>query len=55
MIERRFEVLDSSGDIMASNMSLDDACIFIEAVFNKYYRVDDMRMTIRVMDRVEDL
>lgn len=54
MIERRFEVLDSSGDIMASNMSLDDACIFIEAVFNKYYR-DDIRMTIRVMDRVEDL
>lgn len=55
MIERRFEVLDSSGDIIASNMSLDDACIFIEAAFNKYYRDDDIRMTIRVMDRVEGL
>ena len=52
MGERRFEVLNGN-NVLASNMQLEDALIFINAIFDKYYMEHSMVISIKEMDRTE--
>ena len=52
MEERRFEVLHEN-NILASNMQLEDALLFINAIFDKYYMEHAMVISIKEMDRTE--
>ena len=50
MEERRFEVLHGT-DVLASDMKLEDALLFINALFDKYYMEHSMILSIKEMDR----
>lgn len=44
----RYSILDSSGDILASNMKLSNIMLFMEAYFRKFYEWSgDWTFTIR--------
>ena len=46
MIEERYEVLEGA-NILASNMILQDALMFIQAYFEKYWQEKEMTLSIR--------
>lgn len=48
MGERRFEVLYGN-NILATNMRLEDALLFINAIFDKYYMEHSMVISIKEM------
>ena len=50
MAENKYTIIGASGDIIASGLSLTDACIFIRAYCETYYKDFDLRLTIAVMD-----
>ncbi|MBR3645640.1 MAG: hypothetical protein IKN54_04415 [Lachnospiraceae bacterium] len=52
MEERRFEVLHGN-NLLASNIRLEDALLFINAIFDKYYMEHSMVIKIKEMDRTE--
>ena len=52
MEERRFEVLHGN-NLLASNMRLEDALLFINAIFDKYYMEHSMVISIKEMDRTK--
>lgn len=52
MIETRYEVLCDNQRI-ATDMTLQDALIFVEAYFNKYCQEHRMVLSIKEMERTE--
>ena len=52
MSERRFEVL-CDNQLIASNMTLNDALMFIEAYYSKYYHERGMMLSVKEMDLTE--
>ena len=54
MGERRFEV-SQGNNRLATGMRLEDALLFINAIFNKYYMEHSMVISIKEMERVEEL
>lgn len=53
MSERKYTIYDEKFSIIADSMSLDDALIFVEAYYNKYYSDNDIALIIKVK-REED-
>ena len=51
MNERRFEVLHENNRL-ATDMRLEDALLFINAIFDKYYMEHSMVISIKEMERV---
>lgn len=50
MEEQRYNVLcilRGQTDIVAENMSLDDACLLVTAFFTKFYKETDMKLQIQ--------
>jgi len=50
MIEERvnvYELIDEGEVLIAENMSVEDACLLVSAMFRKYFAQPDMRMQIR--------
>jgi hypothetical protein len=50
MIEERvdvYELTDGSEKLIAENMSVEDACLLVSTMFQKYFAQPDMRMQIR--------
>lgn len=52
MDERRYEVSQENRRL-ATDMSLEDALLFIEAIFEKYYMEHSMVISIKEMERVQ--
>ena len=52
MSERRFEVLCDNQRI-ASDMTLNDALMFIEAYYSKYYHERGMMLSVKEMEEIE--
>ncbi len=53
MGERRFEV-SSGNNRLATDMSLEDALLFINAIFDKYYMEHSMVISIKEMERTSE-
>ncbi len=51
MEDRRFEV-SHGGNRLATDMSLEDALLFINAIFDKYYMEHSMVLSIKEMGKV---
>lgn len=54
MGERRFEV-SHGNNRLATGMRLEDALLFINAIFDKYYMEHSMVISIKEMEKVEEL
>lgn len=54
MKQKKYEISSINGDVIASCLSLTDACIFIKAQFETYYRDGDLKLTISVMNDEEE-
>lgn len=52
MEDRRFEIF-CNNDKLATYMRLEDALLFINAIFDKYYMEHSMVISIKEMERVE--
>lgn len=55
MSERKYTIYDAGFNIIADSMSLDDALIFIEAYYNKYYSDNDITLIIKAKAKCEDV
>ena len=53
MGERRFEV-SQGNNRLATGMRLEDALLFVNAIFDKYYMEHSMVISIKEMERVEE-
>lgn len=42
-----YEIQDEHNDLIASNLSLTNACLLIKAMFNEYYNDLNMNLTIK--------
>lgn len=54
MKQKKYEIRSINDDIIATHLSLTDACIFIKAQFETYYRDGDLKLIISVMGEVEE-
>lgn len=52
MEDRRFEV-SQGGNRLATDMRLEDALLFINAIFDKYYMEHSMVLSIKEMEKVK--
>ena len=52
MEKRRFEVMHENNRL-ASDMRLEDALLFINAIFDKYYMEHSMVISIKEMEKVK--
>lgn len=53
MEERRYEVLEGD-QRLATEMTLEDALLFIKAIFEKYYMERSMVLSVRETERVKE-
>jgi hypothetical protein len=53
MEERRYEVLEGD-QRLATEMTLEDALLFIKAIFEKYYMERSMVLSVREAERVKE-
>lgn len=49
-----YEIQDEHNDLIASNLSLTNACLLIKAMFNEYYNDLNMSLTIKRMTSWEE-
>ena len=55
MNERKYTIYDAKFNIIADSMSLDDALLFVEAYYNKYYSDNDITLIIKVKCKCEEV
>ena len=48
-----YEVLSETGEVIASDMSLETAVILVTALFREWYREADLRLTIHRQEKEE--
>ena len=53
MEDRRFEILHGNNRL-ATDMRLEDALLFINAIFDKYYMEHSMVISIKEMERLNE-
>lgn len=49
-----YEIQDEHNNLIASNLSLTNACLLIKAMFNEYYNDLNMSLTIKRMTSWEE-
>lgn len=49
-----YEIQDEHNNLIASNLSLTNACLLIKAIFNEYYNDLNMSLTIKRMSSWEE-
>ena len=49
-----YEIQDEYNNLIATNLSLTNACLLIKAIFNEYYNDLNMSLTIKRMSSWEE-
>jgi len=53
MIEDKYEVLDDNNTLLADNMRIDVAMIFVRALFEEWYNETGLELKIRRKENIE--